>query len=54
MELTDVCFAGAAEQAALLRSGELSARELVETCLRRIEAHDRTINAFRQVFADRS
>jgi amidase len=54
MELTDVCFAGAAEQAALLRSGELSARELVETCLRRIEAHDRTINAFRQVFADRA
>lgn len=52
MDLVDVCFAGAAAQAELLRSGELSARELVDASLRRIERHDRQLNAFRLVFAD--
>jgi amidase len=54
MDTTDACFAGAAAQADLLRSGDLSARELIEACLRRIETHDRTLNAFREVFADRA
>ena len=30
MDATDLCFAGAAEQARLVASGEVSARELVE------------------------
>ncbi|KAA2265721.1 amidase [Solihabitans fulvus] len=54
MNLTDVCFAGAAAQAALLRSGELSSRELVAECLRRIERYDQDLNSFRLVFADQA
>jgi amidase len=50
MDLTEVCFAGAARQAELLRSGELTSRELVTECLRRIHLHDRDLNAFRIVF----
>ncbi|WNV86799.1 amidase [Umezawaea sp. Da 62-37] len=50
MDLTEVCFAGAARQAELLRSGELTSRELVTECLRRVHAHDRDLNAFRVVF----
>ncbi|MCS7480517.1 amidase [Umezawaea endophytica] len=50
MDLTEVCFAGAARQAELLRSGELTSRELVAECLRRIHRHDREVNAFRAVF----
>ncbi|MFD9737733.1 amidase [Umezawaea sp. NPDC059074] len=50
MDLTEVCFAGAARQAELLRSGELTSRALVTECLRRIHAHDRDLNAFRVVF----
>jgi len=36
----------AAQQAALVRSGELSARELVEASLAAIERLDRAVNAF--------
>ena len=54
MDLTDACFAGAARQAELLRSGAFSARDLVAECLRRIDRHDRDLNAFRLVFADRA
>ncbi|HEX6345341.1 amidase [Umezawaea sp.] len=50
MDLTEACFAGAARQAELLRSGELTSRELVAECLRRIHLHDRELNAFRVVF----
>src|SRR3954462_8453379 len=50
MDLTDVCFAGAARQAEVLRSGELTSRALVTECLRRIHRHDRELNAFRVVF----
>jgi amidase len=50
MDLTEVCFAGAARQAELLRSRELTSRELVAECLRRIHRHDRELNAFRVVF----
>jgi amidase len=50
MDLTEVCFAGAARQAELLRAGTISSRALVAECLRRIHRHDRELNAFRTVF----
>ncbi|HEY7619282.1 MAG TPA: amidase [Solirubrobacteraceae bacterium] len=54
MDATDLCFAGAAEQARLVAAGEVSARELVEAALARIERVDPTLNAFRVVFAERA
>jgi amidase len=54
MDATDLCFAGAAEQARLVASGEVSARELVEATLQRIEQLNPTLNAFRVVFAARA
>ncbi|CCH31555.1 amidase family protein [Actinosynnema sp. NPDC047251] len=54
MDLTDACFAGAARQAELLRAGELDSRDLVAECLRRIDRHDRELNAFRVVFAEQA
>jgi amidase len=54
MDLVDACFAGAAAQAELLRAGELSSRELVDATLRRIERHDRELNAYRLVFAEQA
>ena len=50
----ELAFAGVARQAALVRSGEVSPRELVETALERIERLDRDLNAFRVVFAERA
>src|ERR1700704_2134667 len=49
---SELAFAGVAGQAALIRSGELSARELTENTLRRIERLDSTLNAFVRVLAD--
>jgi amidase len=54
MDATDLCFAGAAEQARLVASGEVSARELVEATLQRIEQLNPTLNAYRVVFAARA
>jgi amidase len=54
MDATDLCFAGAAEQARLVASGEVSARELVEATLQRIERLNPSLNAFRIVFAARA
>lgn len=54
MNSEDLAFAGAARQAELIRSGELSSRELVETYLERIERFDPELNAFRVVMADRA
>ncbi len=54
MDATDLCFAGAAEQARLVAAGEVSARELVVAVLARIERLDPTLNAFRVVFAERA
>ena len=51
---TDVAFAGAARQAELIASGELSSRELVELYLGRIERIDPEVNAYRTVMADRA
>jgi amidase len=48
----DLLFRPASELAALVRSGEISARELVGASLERIEALDPQINAFTHVDAD--
>jgi amidase len=41
----DLCFAGAAEQARLIKSGEVSARQLIEATLERIDRLNPTLNA---------
>ena len=51
---TDVLRMSATRQAALVRSGELSARELVEASLAAIERLDPAINAFAVVCRDRA
>jgi amidase len=48
----DLLFRPALELGALVRSGELSARELVEASLRRIDALNPELNAFVDVFHD--
>ncbi len=50
----EVAFAGVTGQADLVRRGEVSARELVELVLGRIERHDRELNAFGAVYAERA
>ena len=50
----DLAFAGVARQAELVRAGEISPRELVETALERIDRLDPQLNAFRTVFAERA
>jgi amidase len=47
--MPDLMFNSALELAALVRSGELSARELVSACLERIDALDPKIGAFTHV-----
>src|ERR1700722_2485978 len=59
MDGSDVAYAGVARQAELIAAGELSSRELVELCLGRMAAADRSergepLNAFRVVFAERA
>jgi amidase len=54
MDATDLCFAGAAEQARLVAAGDVSARELVEASLERIWQADPDLNAFRVVLAHRA
>jgi len=50
----DLAFASLREHCRLLRRGSLSARELVESCLRRIESIDGGLGAFEAVDADRA
>ena len=50
----DLMFAPATELAGMVRSGEISARELVETSLERIEELNPALNAFVQVDAERA
>jgi len=50
----DLAFAGVARQAELVRSGEVTPRELVETSLERIGRLDPALNAFRIVFAEQA
>jgi amidase len=49
---SDLLFRPAGELAGLVRSGEVSARELVQTSLDRIEELNPRLNAFVDVFAD--
>ena len=50
----DLAFASLREHRRLLRRGSLSARELVESCLRRIESIDGGLGAFEAMDADRA
>jgi amidase len=50
----DLAFAGAAEQARMVRDGEVSPSELVRLHLGRIERLDPQLNSFRKVFAERA
>ena len=52
MAATDLLFRPAHELAALIRDGELSARELVELSLRRIEELNPKLNAFIDIYAE--
>jgi amidase len=51
---SDLMFRSASELASMVRAGELSARELVQTSLDRIEELDPSINAFVQVDGERA
>ncbi len=52
MSDSDLMFRGAGELAEMVRSGEISSRELVQTSLQRIEELNPMLNAFVQVDAD--
>src|SRR4051795_1899597 len=54
MDATELAFSGAAQQARLIASGEVSPRELVEVYLERIARLDPQLNAFRVVLAERA
>ncbi|HWI75090.1 MAG TPA: amidase [Baekduia sp.] len=54
MDATTLALAGAAEQARLIRAGEVSSREVVEATLARIEQLDPVLNAYRVVLAERA
>jgi amidase len=51
---SDLMFCSASELASMVRAGEVSARELVEASLERIEALAPTLNAFVQVDGERA
>lgn len=54
MDATDLCYANAAEQARLIGEGQLSAVELTQTVLDRIERVEPTINSYRVVLAEQA
>ncbi|HEY8000335.1 MAG TPA: amidase [Solirubrobacterales bacterium] len=54
MDAEELAFAGLARQAQLIRSGEVSSRELVEVYLERIERLNPEINALTEVLAERA
>lgn len=54
MDATALALAGAAEQARLVRAGEVSARELVEATLARIDRFNPSLNAYRTVLRERA
>ncbi len=54
MDATELAYAGALEQARLIREGEASSREVVEATLRRVESLDPELNAYRIVLAERA
>src|SRR3954447_5349041 len=54
MDATTLAYAGAAEQARLIRAGEVSSREVVEATLARIDRINPSLNAYRVVLAERA
>jgi amidase len=54
MESGELAFAGIARQAELVRSGEVSSRELVDLYLSRIQRLNPQLNAFLKVFSERA
>jgi amidase len=54
MDAVDLAFAGATRQAAMVRRREVSARELTQLYLERIERLDPSLNAYRVVLAERA
>ena len=54
MDANDLAYAGAARQAQLIASGEVSAREVVAATLDRIERVDPQLNAYRVVLVERA
>lgn len=54
MNAADLAFAGPSRQAELVRTGEVSAKELTELYLERIERIDPEVNAYRTVMAERA
>jgi amidase len=54
MDATDLAFAGIVRQAELIREGEVTPRELVETYLERVAQLDRQLNAFRNVYGEKA
>jgi amidase len=54
MDQRELAFVGVAGQAELIRRREVSAPELVESSLRRIERLDRELNAFRSVYFEQA
>src|SRR6202011_3741745 len=54
MSDSDLMFRSASELAGMVRSGEVSARELVECSLQRIEELNPTLNAFVDVDGERA
>jgi amidase len=54
MDDADLAYAGLARQSELVASGEVSARELVDVVLERIERLDPVLNAYRVVFGERA
>jgi len=54
MDAVGLAYLGAAEQARLVRNRQVSARELVDATLERIDALEPHLNAYRVVFAERA
>src|SRR5688500_8394040 len=54
MDAADLAYAGGARQAALIAAEEVSAREVVQATLDRIERLDPELNAFRVVWPERA
>src|SRR3954463_13248972 len=52
--MSDLAFAGLSKQAELVRERQVSARELVELSLERIERFDPELNAFGAVYAEQA
>src|SRR6266536_4631321 len=52
MDVEELLWAGADAQAAALRAGDVSAPDLLEAVLKRLDEVNETLNAFRVVWAD--